>query len=272
MACDNQRRQGLRQRLFPLFYHTVLKRIADRFFVPGQRSMDFLVGAGVPSSQIYRGLYSADMDRFSALAESRRTCVAWPKVFLFVGQYIDRKGVPDLLQAFAASSSSWSLVFCGSGPLKQTISTAHPGLKNVSDKGFIQPPDLPATMGQAGAFVMPSREDNWGLALLEAAAAGLPLICSSACGASEDVLREGLNGFAFPPGDVKALTRTLDGVAGADVAELKGMSGESICRASEYSAERWADRFWASVQSVFTGRTHQTVTSASAQIPGGCTK
>ena len=70
--------------------------------------------------------------------------------------------------------------------------------------GFVQPDALPEVYGAAGALVLPSREDLWGVVALEACTAGLPVVVSDGCGASED-LATPANGFTVPVGDAAAL-------------------------------------------------------------------
>src|SRR5206468_2594937 len=79
--------------------------------------------------------------------------------------------------------------------------------------GRIERDELVDWYAAADAFVMPSRSETWGMAMQEAAAAGLPLIASEAPGAGYDLIEEGVNGFRVPVGDVEALRRALTRVA-----------------------------------------------------------
>jgi glycosyltransferase involved in cell wall biosynthesis len=60
---------------------------------------------------------------------------------------------------------------------------------------------------------MPSRSETWGMAMQEAAAAGLPLIATEAPGAGYDLIEPGVNGFRVPVEDVEALRTVLVRVA-----------------------------------------------------------
>jgi glycosyltransferase involved in cell wall biosynthesis len=235
-----------------LFYQVCLKRLIHFYLihfylVPGERSRTFLARNGVPLERIWTGFYSIDTNRFANVARDRQSVAAWPKAFLFVGQYIGRKGLPELLEAFGKANTEWSLILCGSGPRKDLVREHCSGDGSVVDKGFVQPGDLPAIMCSAGAFVLPSREDNWGLVALEAAAAGLPLACSTACGASAELVRVGKNGFLFHPGDTEGLVEALVQIASSSTSDLKAMSRASVTLAANYSASRWAENFWARI-------------------------
>ena len=55
----------------------------------------------------------------------------------------------------------------------------------ITDAGFMQPAQLPQAFRDHGVFVLPSRYEPWGVVIAEAAASGLAVICSDACGAAE---------------------------------------------------------------------------------------
>ncbi len=64
-------------------------------------------------------------------------------------------------------------------------------------------------MGRAGALVLPSRIDHWGVVIHEATCAGLPVIASRNCFATVDLVQDGINGFIFPSGRVPRLAHLL---------------------------------------------------------------
>lgn len=68
--------------------------------------------------------------------------------------------------------------------------------------------DIPVVLTDGDAFVLPSREEGFGLALVEAMAAGLPVIASRTGGAAE-LVSDGINGFSFTPGDAAQLADRL---------------------------------------------------------------
>jgi glycosyltransferase involved in cell wall biosynthesis len=238
---DVMDRRTLRQRMFPLYHRLVLRRLHDYYWVPGEKAREYLIQNGISSKTIWKGLYSPDIKAFrKACILRQQKYTAWPKTFLFVGQYIDRKGVPELLDAFERAGTDYNLLMCGQGPLKEMVDEYAHRLGNISDIGFVQPEQLPRVMAQACALVLPSREDNWGLVILEAAASGLPIICSDACGAAYDLLVEGKNGYTIPACNTEALVVALQKVASLSDQTLEKMSQESLELASHYSPSKWA--------------------------------
>ena len=95
----------------------------------------------------------------------------------------------------------------------------------------------------AGAFLLPSRFDPWPLALVEAAAAGLPVICTNVCGSSVEVIRSGYHGLVIPANHVQSLCQAMIEIHNA-YPELPewGHRGQQL--AKPYSASEWAKR-WA---------------------------
>ena len=58
-----------------------------------------------------------------------------------------------------------------------------------TDRGFVQPADQAAIWAEHGAFALASRYDPWPLVIVEACAAGLPVIHSEACGSAVELVR-----------------------------------------------------------------------------------
>ena len=137
--CDNNWRGDLRQWVGAIIFRLKRRRTFDAMFVPGQSSKRLMCCYGMPASKVASGMYGAD-----PLLFSRGTILTQrPKTFLFVGQFIERKGVGLLCKAFRRIRErhpDWTLRLCGDGPLREQFI----GLPGVITDGFVQPEDLPA--------------------------------------------------------------------------------------------------------------------------------
>jgi len=248
MTMDTNLKRDWRQFFAPFKIGKYLRRM-DVIFVPGERSSQLAKYWGIPETKIRKGSYAMDYNGFAKAYECRAREPQWPKAFLFAGQYIERKGIRHLLSAYSAYrknvESPWPLVVCGSGPLEGLLLEA----AGVSDLGFVQPAQLPAVFEKAGVFVYPSLFDPWGVAIAEACAAGLPVLCTDACGASVELIRDYYNGLTLPGGDDKALTSAMSWMH-RHYEWMPAMGANSQALAMPYSAEAWANRVLSIVNDV----------------------
>jgi len=131
-----------------------------------------------------------------------------PKV-LFVGALVRQKGVDILLRAFSMLGiPEAGLVLVGEGKEKETLEAlaSNLGLRGVE---FLPPvDDIGKIIEEASVLVLPSREEGFGLVLLEAMARGVPVVASRAGGITE-IIRDGENGLLFKGEDYRGLSRAI---------------------------------------------------------------
>lgn len=239
MGIDSPWRTEL-QYLSRIRYLRFLRHV-DQFYVTGERSWQYMSKLGIPPERISRGMYGVDVARWSAV-HRQRAGRPWPRNFLFLGRYDPVKGVDVLVPAYRLYrdqvADPWGLVCCGRGPDSRLFR----GVAGIQDKGFVQPADLAEVFLACGALVMPSRYDPWPLALVEGCAAGLPIICSDACGSAVENVRPLYNGLVVPTGSVDELAQAMVMVHESEHL-LPEWGHRSHDFASAYSADIWADRW-----------------------------
>ncbi len=158
-------------------------------------------------------------------------------------QLIARKGHSVLLQALGTLPQRQQLdvVFFGQGPERATLEQeiAARGLSDcVYFGGFRK--DLPRWMGSLDLLVHPAYMEGLGVSLLQASAAGVPIIASRAGGMPEAV-RDGENGLLVPPGDVVALRTALQRlISDAELRRRLGRGGPELI-AREFSVDHMVD-------------------------------
>jgi glycosyltransferase involved in cell wall biosynthesis len=236
---DNQWTGTLKQRIAAFLAPFTIRRIFNHCWVPGQPQERYAVEMGFKADQIMRGFYSADVDHFDALykkflpVKSR----SFPRRFIFSGRYVEYKGLNVLIDAFDQArnelGSDWELWCLGTGPLQPKQAD------NVKHLGFIQPAELEKVIAETGVFVLPSSFEPWGVVVHEFAAAGFPLICSDAVGASTQFLQEGVNGFTFAPSDVPSLKKILISFMKMSDPELLQMSDKSNSLSFSITPQKW---------------------------------
>jgi glycosyltransferase involved in cell wall biosynthesis len=237
LAMDNQWLGTPRQRLGILVSPWLLRPAYDRALVPGDRAAQFASKLGFRQDAIWRGSYSGDVSAFLAPVEDQSS---EERGFLFVGRLVPEKGVDVLVDAYAEYRSAvpapWGLTVCGTGPLVDRVRAA----TGVEHLGFVQPSGLPRVFHRAGAFVLPSRFEPWGVVIHEACAAGLPIICSSVCGAVPSLVEDHWNGLIVEPGSVTSLALAMRRLHLMDDTQGREMGRRSADVANRYTPERWA--------------------------------
>lgn len=134
-------------------------------------------------------------------------------IVLFLGRIERSKGIFDLLDAIAAlraPNPEIRLVCAGDGQLeavKRYVERLAIG-DAVDFPGWIGPEEKRSLMSRAAVFVLPSYAEGMPMSLLEAMAAGLPVIATEV-GGIPDVVTDGVTGFLFTPGDTAKLEQLL---------------------------------------------------------------
>ncbi|MCB0207754.1 MAG: glycosyltransferase family 4 protein [Anaerolineae bacterium] len=239
MGMDTPWQATLKQRLGPVLLGPYLKRL-DRVVVTGERSWQYARHLGVAAACLRRGVYGIDYGRWAPLYKQRQS--HWPRSFLFAGRYAPEKGIDVLVEAYRRyrqqTTAPWSLVCCGQGPLADHLQE-QPGL---IDRSFVQPDAMDILWQQAGVFILPSRFDPWPLALVEASAAGLPVICTDRCGSAVEVVREGYSGWIIPANDPAVLAQVML-TAHRHYDDLPTWGARAQYLAAPYAADLWAERW-----------------------------
>jgi glycosyltransferase involved in cell wall biosynthesis len=225
----------------------VLRRYLRRFvaaIVPGERSAAYARHLGFPESRIERGLIGLDTAACAEAARARAAAPAYPRRFLYVGRYAPEKRLDLLVAAYRRYrqevADPWPLTCCGQGPEAGRLA----GVEGVSDLGFVQPREVTRLLTEHGAFLLASDYDPWPFVLVEAVAAGLPVVCTSACGSAVEVVRSWFNGRVVGRGDVAGFTSALRWIHDHE-ADLPWIGARGMPLAAPYAKEVWADRILA---------------------------
>lgn len=209
-------------------------------WVPGSPQVAFVKGLGFKEENIYTGFYTADTSRWGRMRHTFRMG-QFPKRFVFVGRYVDFKGVNELWQAWTQlNAPGWQLYCSGQGELYSTR-PVHSGIHHL---GFVQPSDFDTFVSGGGVFIMPSHREPWGVVLHEFAAAGYPLICSRNVGAATAFLKPGENGICLNTPSVEEIRQAMQRMINTPDSELIKMAEVSHKLSGEITIEKWVDTAW----------------------------
>lgn len=136
-----------------------------------------------------------------------------PNLVLFLGRLHAAKGIFDLLEAIAAlrrEVPDVRLVCAGDGDrIAVAAYAARLGIADaVTFTGRVGPSGKRALLESSAVFALPSYDEGLPMSLLEAMAAGVPVVAAAVGGIPETVL-EGVSGFLVAPGDKATLQRLL---------------------------------------------------------------
>ncbi len=230
-----------------LMYRSARKTIrqASRVRTVSLRGKNGLMTLGVPESKIDLIPIATDIRAFSQIDRS----LALPDEILTVARLESEKGVDVLLHAFVLIQKArpqTSLVIVGDGSLRKGYERLARRLGIGASVLFTgQGSDIKPFLARAGVYAQPSRFEGWGLAVIEAAAAGMPIVMSDV-GCAGEIIKDGESGLVVPPGDSKvlatallkvlsdaALAKTLGSAAKQAVANLPDMEATAaLIRAS----------------------------------------
>jgi glycosyltransferase involved in cell wall biosynthesis len=200
---------------------------------------------------IYNGV-RPEFFQVTALREaSRRSLGLSPetRVVGIVARLHLEKGFDTLFGAMEGVKSSYPLkvLIAGTGPHEEDIRdmAARRGLADKVDfLGYLR--DIPELLAAMDVFVLPSLKEGFSNSILEAMAAGLPLIATELEPIREAV-EPGVSGLLFPPRDSEALGRCLAQVlADPDLASKLGRAAQA--RVAEHFT---IDRFGRRIQNLY---------------------
>lgn len=176
----------------------------------------------VPPTKLMTIPNGVDIDRFTEVdvtdVERVRTLYELDNdpVTLFVGTLMPRKRVLDLVCAWDEAEACGTLVLAGDVTLDEAY-TEHVRSeirdRGVHDRvkltGFIPAEDLPPLYSVADLFVLPSLEEGFGMTVIEAMAAGTPVVATRVGGLPQ-LVDDGEQGVLVETGDVEGLTGAID--------------------------------------------------------------
>lgn len=135
------------------------------------------------------------------------TPVANVPYYLYVGRLTEEKGVPVLLEAFAASGHALEIV--GTGPMEALVLDYCIRYPNISFTGVRSTTEVSELLRGAKALIFPSVwYETFGMVVIEAFAAGTPVIASD-LGNIRNLVAEGRGGLLFRAGDAADLSRKI---------------------------------------------------------------
>ncbi|HEX8447298.1 MAG TPA: glycosyltransferase, partial [Sphingomonas sp.] len=175
------------------------------------------------------------VERITPLGPRTRSA---PPQIVAAGRLVPAKGFDILIDACArlkARGVPFRLTLCGEGPLRDQLAAqiARAGLdESITLAGHCDP--LGRTLAAADLLISASRREGFGNVMVEAMAAGTPVLATTTSGATT-LIRDGVNGFLCPPDDAEALAEAIAALL-TDPARAAAVRDEAHATAAGYEA------------------------------------
>jgi glycosyltransferase involved in cell wall biosynthesis len=234
---------------------------ADAVIVNGASGKRYISKFGVDPRRIFEVPQTTDIAPFLSLplersAESRHR-------ILISSQLIERKG----LLPFLAYLSRWAhlnqgtkveLWIAGEGPLRRELASSPlPRNATVRLLGHVDYSKLSDIYAQCGVFAFPTLADEWGMVVVEAMAAGLPVLGSLYSQAVEDLISDGVNGWTFRPDRQDQVWSGLDRIFCESASKLEHMGARARNRIRNSTPGLMADQMISALDHAVRWPAHQ---------------
>ena len=205
---------------------------------------------------------AVEADRFRSVDPFDWRSIGWEdesRVALFIGRFHPQKNLAALQRtalSWLADDTSRKLVLVGDGPQRQSLEAWATGIG--PDRVRVMPwqPDVAPLLAACRVLVLPSRYEGMPNVILEAMAAGRPVVCSRVEGSEELVGGDDLQ--SYPPDDDAQLIERMDCFLG---------DGELAERVGASNRQRVCDRFSVAKMAAAYRRTYRTVLASASGPP-----
>ncbi|MEO2223851.1 glycosyltransferase family 4 protein [Priestia megaterium] len=234
---------------------------ADYWLSPSLTSDDYFYYYGASREKIFRYPFTSinleeiitkPISNVEKQMTKEKLCVREEKMIVSVGQFIHRKGFDVLLEAVSnMAENSFGFYIIGGEPTEEYLQYKEKyNLDNVHFVGFKSKKELLSYYLAADLFVLPTREDIWGLVINEAMAYGLPVITTDTCVAGlELVAKIDQKDCIVPSEDPAALGLAIEKLFNSPD-KMVEISSRNLQTAKEYSIQAEAKSYIRTLESI----------------------
>lgn len=184
-----------------------------------------------------------DIDKFSRKSMKVIHC---PMRIIFVGRLIQEKGVQNTIRALAllADNLNFKFIIAGDGPYRSELQKLAIEC-GISDRvifvGAVE--DVSGYLFESDVFIhMPEWEEGFGIAVIEAMAAGLICICSNS-GAIPEIIGDKVNGYIIDNKNKYELAKKISEICSSEQSTISSISYLAQERAKMFSIDRYVYKF-----------------------------
>jgi len=236
----------------------IILHLADAVIVNGESGARYITRLGVAPQKLFRIPQTTDIQLFLSAVPNRPSGVRHR--LLYSGRLVELKGILPFLSNladWARKNTERRIEFwiAGDGPVRAQLAS-FPCPENLSLRllGQVEYDRLPGVYQEAGILVLPTLADEWGLVVVEAMAAGLPVLGSIYSQAVEELVSDRESGWLFRPDNRDSVRKALDQSLHASGECLNAMGAAARRRVQDLTPAAIAERMVAVVDYALTNR------------------
>ena len=201
---DDQWHWSIREFFGAIFFRLFLKKLFDYAWVAGPPQYMYARMFGFKTKKIGYNLLSANI---SKKLENKEVNTKKIKL-VFVGRLVKEKNLINFLRVFSnLNLDNLTLDVIGEGYLEKELKTF--SSNKIKFHGYLPPKEVSDILIKSDVFVLPSKNEQWSVALHEAVNHGLLVLSSENVGANSVFLIEGYNGYAFNPESQNSISKAI---------------------------------------------------------------
>lgn len=220
---------------------------ADAYLGSSTKSHEMQLAYGADERKCFISSLTVDIEQYAVTPRQRNG-----QRLLYVGRLVYGKGIDLLLQALTYVDGSFILTIVGEGDKQEELEkkVIECGLQDkVLFVGELFGEELNEQYARNDIFILPTRQDCFGLVILEAMCAGLPVISSKYADGAYDLIENGGNGVIVDPYDAKAFGECIQMLL-FDKGKQQNMGVKSRQYAENFRFEKVAIGFIDAIESV----------------------
>lgn len=219
------------------------------YLSPSEETDKFLVSYSVNNNKIFRfpftsvksaDLFEKPLTNQEKVSYKKRKNIKTEYMLITVAQFIHRKGIDVLLKSAPSITKEVTICIVGGSPneeYKSLIRAMHS--HNILFFDFMDKQELTEMYRAADVFVLPTREDVWGLVVNEAMAHGLPVIATDKCIAAMELIDEGKSGFIISSDDPDSIAEKVNCLV-ENLEIRENMTRNALDKIQKYTIEEMA--------------------------------
>lgn len=232
---------------------------AAGYFSSGKNCTEYLKYYGAEKDRIleypFTSLWDNDIEEKVPSKEEKQDLrkelgIPDKRIFLSVGQFIYRKGYDLLIQSLGEliqsedSLEDMEVYVIGGEPPEEYLELLQKWqIQKIHFVPFRTKQELKKYYKAADVFILPTREDIWGLVINEAMAEALPVITTKKCVAGQELVQEKKNGVLVEAEDVAALQQAMNYYREMSEEDLIRQSVQSLKIIRSYTIEKMAEKY-----------------------------